>query len=120
MVAYNFQARFGDLVEQGRKRQTIRAERKRPHARPGDALQLYTGMRTRHCRKLLEARCTAVTGVEINRDSRGPVLRLDGEAINRVGAENLARNDGFSSLDDMVDWFEQHHGLPFRGVCIQW
>ena len=39
MVAYNSQAQFAPDVESGKKRQTIRAEGKRPHARPGDVLQ---------------------------------------------------------------------------------
>lgn len=45
MVAYSFQKRFVEPIRSGRKRQTIRADRKR-HARPGEVLQLYSGMRT--------------------------------------------------------------------------
>jgi hypothetical protein len=53
MVAYNFKPQFAPLVEAGTKLQTIRAERRSRHAAPGEAIQLYTGMRTKACRKLL-------------------------------------------------------------------
>jgi hypothetical protein len=43
MVAYSFNPIFVGPILAGTKRQTIRAERKR-HARPGEAMQLYTGM----------------------------------------------------------------------------
>ncbi len=53
MVALNFKARFADDVETRRKRCSIRAPRKDGRdPKPGDSLQLYTGMRTRECRKL--------------------------------------------------------------------
>lgn len=54
MVAYNFQAQFADAVHRGFKRQTIRAPRKHGHVQAGAPVQLYTGMRTRGCRKLID------------------------------------------------------------------
>ena len=48
MVAYSFKRRFREPILAGSKQQTIRADRKR-HARRGEALQLYTGMRTTQC-----------------------------------------------------------------------
>lgn len=52
MPAYNFRKQFAPLVESGQKRQTIRTIGKRRHARAGEPLQLYTGQRTKACRKL--------------------------------------------------------------------
>lgn len=54
MAAYNFQKRFATLIESGDKNHTIRRIGKRRHASPGEAIQLYTGMRTKFCRKLLD------------------------------------------------------------------
>lgn len=54
MVAYSFHRRFVPLIQSGIKRHTIRPHRKR-HARPGEAVQLYTGMRTKACQKILAA-----------------------------------------------------------------
>ena len=57
-MIYNFQARFAEAVEQGRKLQTIRAARKDGKvAKIGEVLHLYTGLRSKGARKLREARC---------------------------------------------------------------
>ncbi|WP_292672606.1 hypothetical protein [Mesorhizobium sp.] len=53
MVAYSFKTMFGPQVSALMKRQTVRADRKR-HARPGEPVQLYQGMRTRNCVKLVD------------------------------------------------------------------
>lgn len=66
MVAYNFQARFAPDVAAGRKLQTIRAEGRRAHAKAGDRVQLYTGMRTKACRKLAEGTCVVSTYCQIS------------------------------------------------------
>lgn len=65
MVAYNFSERFAGPVERGEKRQTIRKPRVNGHAKVGDSLQLYTGMRTASCRKLRDAVCHDVCSVLI-------------------------------------------------------
>jgi hypothetical protein len=43
MVAFNFATEFAGPVERREKKQTIRQTRR---AKPGDAIQLYTGQRT--------------------------------------------------------------------------
>lgn len=62
MVAYNFQAQFADDVEHGFKTQTIRRDAR---CKSGDKLQLYTGQRTKNCRKLCDAICKRVTPIKI-------------------------------------------------------
>ncbi|WP_306131094.1 hypothetical protein [Roseovarius sp. MMSF_3350] len=124
MVAYNFQPIFAKPVEIGRKRQTIRAHRKDGrHAKRGDALQLYTGMRTKACRKLRDATCTATIPVRIEAQ-RLTVGNTDLRAIGIAGDEMLmdifAQADGFIDWQDMRDWFQKTHGLPFSGVLIKW
>lgn len=118
MVAYNFQGRFADAVARGDKSQTIRAPGKRRHARKGDRLQLYTGMRTKACRKLREAVCFDVCPITIFED-RG-VLFGPHEISFGPDLDNFARLDGFASWAEMRDWFAQVHGLPFSGVMIRW
>jgi len=114
MVAYNFQGRFADAVESGEKHQTIRAEGKRRHAHPGDKLQLYSGQRTKSCRKLREAICDDVMPIKINEDG----VTICGTPV--IDLELLARLDGFISWAEMRDWFAKVHGLPFKGIMIQW
>lgn len=118
MVAYNFQACFALAVESGEKRQTIRAVGKRRHARRGDPLQLYTGQRTKACRKLRDAICHDVCPILIYADK---VFTFNPQEIHLgENLEILARLDGFTSWAEMRDWFAQVHGLPFHGVMIRW
>jgi hypothetical protein len=114
MVAYNFQAQFAKAVESGEKRQTIRLQGKRRHARNGDLLQLYTGMRTKSCRKLGEAVCCTSTYCSIyeNGVTTGNLPATD--------LDEFARADGFRDFEHMKEWFRKTHGLPFVGRLIQW
>lgn len=115
MVAYNFQSRFASLIESGVKRQTIRALGSRRHASAGELLQLYTGQRTKHCRKLLEAECLSVQAIEI---SPGGGIYLDDEWLHPSRAFGLAKQDGFENLDEFMVFFADR--LPFEGLLIRW
>jgi hypothetical protein len=118
MVAYNFQGRFAEAIEQGEKRQTVRAIGKRHHASPGDDLQLYIGMRTKSCRKVREAKCNDVCQITIYEDK---ILTFNPQEIHLGDdLEHFARRDGFASWSEMRDWFAKIHGLPFTGVLIRW
>jgi len=121
MVAYNFQKQFAPAVEQGKKLQTIRALRKRSHAKSGDYLQLYTGMRTKSCRKLLDSICISSETIGISGDMQ--VLLGVGEIIKILPieeVEKLAIADGFDSAEAFFTFFGRMHGLPFLGVLIKW
>lgn len=119
MVAYNFQGRFADLVASGRKAQTIRAPRKDGrHAKVGDALQLYTGMRTRQCRKLRNAVCQDVCDIRL--EANRILTCKPQELLALHDLDQFARHDGFANWSEMREWFAGTHGLPFRGVLIRW
>lgn len=117
MVAYNFQAQFADAVASGAKRQTIRATGKRRHARAGDPLQLYTGMRSKSCRKLLDAVCVQAVPVHISEDG---AVTWAGSQLPGAQVASLALQDGFQDVAAFLDFFRTQHGLPFQGVCISW
>ena len=116
VVAYNFQARFVAAVASGKKRQTIRAPRKKGHAIVGQAVQLYSGLRTSAARKLRDPDplCTRSTYCHINENGitfgNYPPTDLD----------EFARRDGFADFADMKKWFRETHGLPFFGQLIEW
>ena len=129
MVALSFKAAFADDVEEGRKRRTIRRTRKAKNPAPGDELQLYSGLRTKACRKLADAICTRVRVVTI--DHMG--IKLEGRHLwaghapayqGGVDPEHydgdFAHADGFQCFGDMADFFESHYGLPFTGQLIEW
>ena len=132
MPALNFQKQFADAVESGKKLQTIRAYRKdKRDPKPGDTLYLYTGMRTKQCRKLGEVECKDVKHFALT--VRGPSGNvnmtlncgfafgsLSGGGQFRSRMTRLARADGFASAEEMVKWFEKTHGLPFEGLLIRW
>ena len=122
MVAYNFQKQFADDVETGRKRQTIRAGE--PRCKPGDALQLYTGMRSKACRKLRDAVCAEVRPIVIVHDDRmygGTAIILNRRRLESpADGRSLARADGFENAEQMCRWFEETHGLPFDGHVVNW
>ena len=118
MVAYSFQPEFSTPIETGRKESTIRPKGKRRHARVGEELQLYTGMRTRNCRQLLRVPCHAALPIEIHANA----VFLDGvRKVNPAFYAELARVEGFSSFPNLQAWFDRRYGLP---VCdftqIKW
>lgn len=116
MPALNFKAQFAALVESGEKTQTIRQVWKRP-IQVGDTLYLYTGMRTKQCRKLKEVTCKAVSRVWISKQSG---IVINSEKLNGPDVSEFAKKDGFQSLGAFIFFFSKHYPMPFHGVLIEW
>ena len=118
MPLLGFKKQFADLVERGRKRQTIRAKRrdgKNPH--PGEKLFLYTGLRTKSCKKLGEAVCRSVS--EISIDPYG--INISGQWLSITERDVVAMDDGFDDFTEMVKFFRKTHEIfPFYGLLIKW
>lgn len=126
MVAYSFNSRFRAAILSGRKRQTIRAGRKRD-ARPGEPIQLYTGMRTRHCALIAVAICAIVEPIRMRLRPAGrePCMVETPSTLSysdMAALDNFARDDGFEDWHDLVAfWARAHPGLNvFSGVRIGW
>lgn len=121
MVALSFKTRFAPRIIAREKRHTIRAVRKRPIV-VGEKLQLYTGMRTRHCRLIGTAQCTAAPWITI--DFVSQAIMIQGHPSIRTAA----KLDAFAVLDGFRDWadmrrFWQKPGTEvqvFSGVMIRW
>jgi hypothetical protein len=129
MVAYSFKPRFAEPILAGTKRQTIRLLGKRRHARPGDPLQLYTGMRTKHCKLIARATCATVHDVELFFGPHGAteLFRIDGVPISLTAMASFARLDGFNDVDEMAAfWWQEHRSLyvgrylEFKGIMVRW
>jgi hypothetical protein len=89
-VAYSFQRRFVAPILAGTKRQTIRAERKR-HARPGEVVSLYHGMRTRQCFLIAQAPCVDVQPIRLQ-FAYSPYAAFDGRQFRLLaGLDDFAR-----------------------------
>ena len=148
MVAYSFAPEFRHQVASLNKRQTVRGDRKR-HARPGEAVQLYTAMRTKHCRKLVDRDpiCRAVRPIVIQvselLDDYIASIEIDGTPLHRDEIEAFAAADGFAPIDfgwwrqatlrgerDLKPatarsnmgwfWLDRHGRGRFAGVVITW
>lgn len=114
MTAINFSRVFAPAVRRGDKRRTIRRSRK---GDVGGKLQLYTGMRTKSCRKLGDAICTAITRVTIAKNH----LLLGAEKITASRQLNaFARKDGHPDWTSLAAWFDKRYGLPFKGYLHEW
>lgn len=124
MVAYSFKQQFVPPIQAGTKRQTIRAHGKRRHARPGDHLQLYQGMRTKSCALIATSMCIRCSSVIIDFENeritydynRGQMTIYPG------GLDEFARRDGFDDWPAMrAFWAKEHAAVPvFHGRLIQW
>jgi len=133
MVAYSFMAQFAEPIVTLQKLQTVRGNRKR-HARPGEPMQLYTAMRTRQCRKLLNVDpiCRDVRDIMIGLNSRHPLLieaiSIDGMALDDSEIEDFAVADGFGGAlaegfarRRMGEFWVRHHEWNrFQGVVLRW
>jgi hypothetical protein len=95
-------------------------------ATPGGPIKLYTGMRTKDCRLLMECKCLSVINIAMQRTKDG---KLDvvwekpfagSTVMATADSEIMASKDGFASANDMLEWFEKTHGLPFVGWLITW
>jgi len=122
MPALNFQPRFVPLIVQGKKSSTIRAFRKDGRdSKPGDKLYLYTGMRTKHCKAIGTVYCRETTEIEIDEHGIRQYSQAAGCFLKASPLLELliAQRDGFSDFEEMRDWFKRQHGLPFRGLLIE-
>lgn len=117
MVAFNFQKQFADLVEAGKKRQTI-CENPRG-AMTGKKLQLYYGQRTKQCRKLLDVICKRTVAIDLFENR---VIATTFDLLDDADLEQFARMDGFNSYSDMWKFFKKRAGpdASFSGWLIEW
>ena len=117
MPALNFQKRFAPDVEARIKRNTIRKKRKDGRdPKAGDTLYLYTGMRTKSCRKLGEEICTKAVPILIDQKD----IVLAGQLLDSDQELTLALLDGFESVSDFQEFFLKGNLCQFEGVFIEW
>jgi hypothetical protein len=124
MPALNFQAMFADDVQAERKTTSIRGRAMKLN----DTVFLFTGMRTKACRRLGYGTVIGCRPIHLGWKQDGtPLIRIDGKAINAFERELLAQRDGFASDRSMLEWFEYTYNkndksskLAFDGFLIHW
>lgn len=141
MVAYGFKRYFAPQIEDGSKTHTIRGHRRR-HAHPGEPVQLFTGLRTRHCRKIIpDPPCISVLPIVIMSsdliDAGIAYIEIDGRPLHRDEIEGFAISDGFdparlrgiapaaligaTARETMGRfWRVENPGSVFQGVIVKW
>jgi len=120
---------FRDPILSGRKRQTIRKLRKYP-IMVGDRLHLYWKLRTKDCEKLGEAICTETFFLRIGHDKSGKVWMLmagipnpkKGLILIEGHMFDIAKRDGFDSVEAMISALEKMHGDLHNSVfqVVRW
>jgi len=154
MVAYSFKLPFVGPISVGLglpwknsfgvtppdvrpKRQTIRAgvfrrsgdawskpTKGRRHARPGEELQLYYGMRTKSVLLIGRSRCVEVKPVLLWFVDGSVVATVDGELYGPRRMKTFALADGFKSVGEMAAFWRKENGSrdsdKWSGVLIRW
>jgi hypothetical protein len=133
VVAYSFKPQFERPIQERIKPHTLRDVGRRRHAHPGEAVQLYIGMRTRACRMIGRAQCDRLQRVSLEFGSSVPIIiwdavRADTGIYEAVGdgrpieaPEAFAISDGFESLDAMARFWRDTHGVSeWQGLLIGW
>ena len=110
-LVYNFKDRFAPAVEMGLKTSTIRLFAKTAPPVKGDRLKLYTGMRTKKCRKLREVICQDCCPIFITEDD----IQLNGISRSPGEQNSLAFHDGFNNAAELRAFFRKTYGLPLPG-----
>lgn len=117
MPLLNFKKQFVQKILSGEKKQTIRAMRKRPF-KVGDRLYLYTGCRTKQCKKIGEAVCVKVDKIEMTYKKNKFKVYKNYYQMCVAEIIDIAQNDGFTGLKTFFDFFKDR--LPFTGQIIYW
>jgi hypothetical protein len=124
MKYYTFLPQFHEAILNGTKISTMR---QKPKVKVGEkfALRYWTGKPYRSKQGTLGvAVCTGVYEVLIDLDPSGnPVvanMAADNAGDMFLHAESIATVEGFASAADMVEHFQKHRGLPFKGWATTW
>ncbi|MEO8684921.1 MAG: ASCH domain-containing protein [Devosia sp.] len=126
MVAYNFKSAFHGAIIFGAKRQTVRHAGKKRHARPGERVQIYKGLRTKDAAKLIpDPVCKRIDAIMIVVGREHPndigAIEINGIPLDAAEAEDFARRDGFGNLAQFGRFWRVTHGAGrFEGVVIVW
>lgn len=108
MPAFNFKPEFIHAVKTGAKFSTMRETAR---CKVGNKMFLFTGMRTKNCRKLGVGICTGVYPVKLSfGNGTLDIHRLvDETPFTIIDLKNM---EGFETLEHMYDFFEAQYGLP--------
>ena len=110
-----FKPQFADKVASGRKIQTVRPTPARM-PKPGDTISLRKWEGAPYRSKQVVLRNSIINAVSSVEIGHGGVY-IEGRGM---WSDGFAKADGFKDFPEMLRWFEEQHGLPFKGILIEW
>lgn len=117
-----FKPQFREKILNGTKIHTIREDAPRRWGK-GKVIHFATGVRTKQYECFMQGWCTGVQEIFMTYE-RGLEISIGDRFIYRQEQEMLAKNDGFDSYEEFVDWFHKvimaSPKLCFSGVIIHW
>lgn len=113
-----FKEQFVEPIKKGVKIHTIR-EDKHGRWQIGRKIHLATGVRTKNYKLFATAVCTNVDIIKIYFApmAKLPVIIVNDNKLTLEQMIDLAKNDGFNDLIELVEWFEYK---DFEGRIIYW
>lgn len=120
MTSYSFDRRFVPAILAGTKAQTIRSPRKN-QVKAGGTVHIFTGLRTKHTRRIGAAVCREVTIIRLEL-SANKITDLYGTRTRLADLDHFAKGDGFPGwLEMKAFWAKEHPGVDcWEGDLIKW
>lgn len=103
-MTINFVPDFVEDIVYGRKRHTLRLPRTRCPFKVGCKLHLYTGMRTKSCKLIMETTCTDIDQVIVSLTD----IQINGLLLRDPDA--FAVKDGLESFDALLQFLLARYG----------
>ena len=112
-----FKPQFEEPILQGSKKHTIRID-KNDRWKPGMKTHCATGVRTKKFKIFKEDVCRSTQKIRIlyTPDGNVATITIDDRAITIYELRTLAINDGFESVSEFLNWFNEDS----EGKIIHW
>lgn len=114
-MVLSFKEQFKEPIIEGNKIHSIR-EDKTNRWKAGNKIHFATGVRTKNYNCFKEGVCIRTQKIEFSHKHRMPYVSIDNKILSSYEAEDLAKKDGFDTLEDFFKWF----GKDFKGKIIHW
>lgn len=111
----SFKKQFVDPIKNGTKIHSIR-EDKHGRWKAGRKIHGATGVRTKNYNCFFEEVCKSTQNFEIVYDEDLVFIFINNVIAHQDQIEQLAKNDGFDSLEEFFKWFNG----DFKGKIIHW
>lgn len=115
---------FKEKILNNRKIHTIRTDRSE-RWKKGQKIHFWIGnpRNTRSENKPHEfhkGTCSGVQKIEMDWSSDDLMVKVDNQKLDKEEVKQLAINDGFDSINEMLEWFDNVDEKSFKGRLIHW